>query len=278
MAFYTIFALFNNFMIKCIMPMMKNNETKGVFNIYKPVGISPLDAIKALKERHPKLKDEKMTYAGRLDPMAEGVLLVLAGNAVYEKEEYLKLDKEYEGGILFGFETDTYDVLGLPKNTGQPTSTSRTVLDGFMKKLEGDISLPLPSYSSYKIKGKPLFQWAREKKLDEIEIPMRQTKINSAKLFSVDEISSQKLLEIIERKISLVKDDFRQKEILAKWREILNGDQANYQIARVKINCSSGTYIRSIAHYLGKELETGGIILSLTRTKVGDFDIINSKR
>ena len=45
-----------------------------ILNIYKPVGISPLDAIKTLKEKYPELKDEKMTYAGRLDPLAEGVL------------------------------------------------------------------------------------------------------------------------------------------------------------------------------------------------------------
>ena len=83
-----------------------------ILNIYKPVGISPLDAIKTLKEKYPELKDEKMTYAGRLDPLAEGVLLILAGNAVYEKEKYLKLDKEYEAEILFGFNTDTYDIFG----------------------------------------------------------------------------------------------------------------------------------------------------------------------
>ncbi|MEK7130743.1 MAG: pseudouridine synthase, partial [Patescibacteria group bacterium] len=140
--------------------MMKNNELKGVFNIHKPLGISPLDTIKTLKENHPELKDEKMTYAGRLDPMAEGVLLILAGKAVHKKEKYLKLDKEYEGEILFGFETDTYDILGLSKRKKQPTSI--TVLDGIIKNLEGEISLPLPPYSSYKIKGKPLFQWARE--------------------------------------------------------------------------------------------------------------------
>ena len=42
-------------------------------------------------------------------------MILLAGDAVYEKEKYLKLDKEYEAEILFGFETDTYDILGLPK-------------------------------------------------------------------------------------------------------------------------------------------------------------------
>lgn len=257
--------------------------TDKIFNIYKPIGISPLDAIKALKEKYPKLKDEKMTYAGRLDPLAEGVLLILAGNAVREKEKYLKLDKEYEAEMLFGFNTDTYDILGLSGNTCQLTPISRLNLDIGVKKLEGEISLPLPPYSSYKIKGKPLFQWAREGKLNEIEIPMRQTKIHSAELLSLYEISGQKLLEKIEQKINLIKGDFRQKEILKQWKKMLpqNSDRlgtVTFWVAKIKIACSSGTYIRSIAHHLGKELKTEAVLLSLTRTKVGEFDIKNSLR
>ena len=108
---------------------MKKAGENNIFNVFKPIGISPLDAIKTLKEKYPELKDEKMTYAGRLDPLAEGVLLILAGNAVHEKEKYLKLDKEYEGEILFGFTTDTYDILGLPKKNNHAL-ISRLRLDG----------------------------------------------------------------------------------------------------------------------------------------------------
>ena len=284
------------------MPIMKKMDADNIFNIYKPIGISPLDAIKLLKEKYPELNGDKMTYAGRLDPMAEGVLLILAGKAVYEKGKYLKLDKEYEGEILFGFETDTYDVLGIPKSVRQPASISRTVLDGIIKKLEGEISLPLPPYSSYKIKGKPLFQWAREGKLSEIEIPIRQTKINSAKLLGIAEISDKNLMETIKQKISLIKGDFRQKEILNQWQKMLpklsdSIKMVTFWIAKVKINCSSGTYIRSIAHHLGKELKTcatlfsyerselenkkyscGGILLNLKRTKVGNFYVKDSQK
>lgn len=258
-----------------------------ILNIYKPIGISPLDAIKALKEKYPELKDEKMTYGGRLDPLAEGVLILLAGNAVHEKEKYLKLDKEYEAEILFGFETDTYDILGLPKKNEQSTSISRLNLDIEIKKIEGEITLPLPPYSSYKIKGKPLFQWAREKKLNEIKIPKRKTMIYEIKLLSLKNISGQKLLEKIEQKINLINGDFRQKKILKQWQKMLPfpsdrrfagtfENQKEYQVAKIKIACSSGTYVRSIANELGRKLGTGGLILSLARTKVGAFDIKNS--
>ena len=281
------------------MPTMKKINANNIFNIYKPVGISPLDAIKLLKEKHPELKNEKMTYAGRLDPMAEGALLILAGNAVYEKERYLKMDKEYEGEILFGFETDTYDVLGLPeKIIHYRRSMSIVKIRKILKKFEGEISLPLPPYSSYKIKGKPLFQWARKGKLSEIEIPIRQTKINSAKLLSLNEISDKNLMKTIEQKISLIKGDFRQKEILNQWQKMLPKScwsiktvtfqtvkrreketlSRRFSLAKIKISCSSGTYIRFIAHHLGQELKTGGILLNLKRTKVGNFDIKDSEK
>ena len=266
------------------MPTMKKIGANNIFNIYKPVGISTLDTIKLLKEKYPELKNEKMTYAGRLDPMAEGVLLILAGKTVYEKEKYLKLDKEYEGEILFGFETDTYDVLGLPeKIIHYRHSMSIVKIRKILKKFEGEISLPLPPYSSYKIKGKPLFQWAREGRLNEIEIPIRKTKINSAELLSLNEISVKKLMTMIKQKINLIKGDFRQKEIFGRWQKILPKScwsikTVTFQTVKVKISCSSGTYIRSIAHHLGQELKTGGILLNLKRTRVGNFDIKDSEK
>ena len=88
---------------------------KCILNIYKKTGETPLETINRLRADKPEYQNAKITYAGRLDPLAKGALILLAGDAVYEKEKYLKLDKEYEAEILFGFETDTYDILGLPK-------------------------------------------------------------------------------------------------------------------------------------------------------------------
>ena len=89
-------------------------------------------------------------------------------------------------------------------------------------------------------------------------------------------------MKTIEQKINLTKGDFRQKEILSRWQKMLPKScwsikTVTFQTAKIKIKCSSGTYIRSIAHHLGQELKTGGILLNLKRTKVGDFDIKNSE-
>src|SRR6266516_7262353 len=80
--------------------------------VNKPVGMTPLQAINEIKKHMPIVKNEKITYAGRLDPLAHGVLLLLIGEAVKKREEYLALPKTYEFEALLGIETDTYDILG----------------------------------------------------------------------------------------------------------------------------------------------------------------------
>ena len=59
---------------------------KQVLNIYKKAGETPLEAINRFRAANPEYRNVKITYAGRLDPLAEGVLILLAGDAVYEKE------------------------------------------------------------------------------------------------------------------------------------------------------------------------------------------------
>ena len=247
-----------------------------IINLYKPIGISSLDAINLFKENNPEYKDVAMTYVGRLDPLAEGVLVVLAGDAVYKKNEYLNLNKEYEAEVLFGFETDTYDILGLAKMSDVGScSFEEKEAKIELKKFKGDFTFSLPPYSSYKIKGKSLFQWAREEHLGEIEIPRRTVKIYDTKFGSFWEIDKEELLKKITKKIDLVQGDFRQEEIKEQWKEIFGNiggiGHRSYYVAEITISCSSGTYVRSIAHELGKKLGTGAILLSLKRTRVGEY-------
>ena len=85
---------------------------KKLLVLNKREGETPLEALENWRLKHKKYKDVKMTYAGRLDPMASGLLVILAGEETKNKEKYLGLDKEYEFEVLFGFSTDTYDILG----------------------------------------------------------------------------------------------------------------------------------------------------------------------
>ncbi len=247
-----------------------------ILNIYKPLGLSPLEAIRRFIEQNRAYEELKMTYAGRLDPMAEGVLLVLAGDAVHEKDQYLKVEKEYEAEILFSLETDTYDTLGLPVEKERVIITEEKIQKE-VAKLKGNISLPLPAYSSYKVKSKPLFIWARAGKLDEVEIPIRKTKIYSIKYLRSYEIDKIKLNKVIQKRIDKVSGDFRQEEIKTQWKKLLKNEAVEkFKVARIKFTVSSGTYIRSIAHELGGRLGTSAILFSLIRTRVGGYEIKDS--
>ena len=235
-------------------------------NLYKPLGWTPLQVIDAYKDLHPEYQNIPMTYAGRLDPMAEGVLLVLVGDACKEKDDYLKLDKVYRAEIVFGLQTDTFDLLGIVAVRAERLKRIENT------DLSGVHRLPIPPYSSVPVNGKPLFQWAREGRLDEIKIPVRDMTVLSSDNVSQGEISSSDLLIAIRERIGLVNGDFRQDEILSQWDTVLSSfDTFRLHTMTVDLHVISGTYIRALAH------DFGGVLFSLKRLSVGDYHIKDSE-
>src|SRR3989338_8916844 len=82
-----------------------------VLVVNKPLGVTSFDVIRDLKKRFP---GEKIGHAGTLDPLADGVLICLIGkDSTKRQSEFMDCDKDYVFDVLFGFETDTYDILGL---------------------------------------------------------------------------------------------------------------------------------------------------------------------
>jgi len=247
---------------------------KKIINLYKPVGMTPLQAIEKFKAKNPGYVGKKMSYAGRLDPMAEGVLLVLVDDENKRMREYMGFDKEYRAEILFGFSSDSNDVLGIAEKGIEGIEINVKDLKKKIKNLRGSYDQKIPKYSSYKIKGKPMFYYARKGiKTDEIR---KKVFVKAVKINSVYEIGNNKLLKYILRKVDKVEGDFRQGEIKGKWGELLEED-GRFIVVDLTISSSSGTYIRAIADDLGGEFG-GGLLLSLKRLKVGKVDIGKSLR
>ncbi|PIZ53953.1 hypothetical protein COY25_02780, partial [Candidatus Uhrbacteria bacterium CG_4_10_14_0_2_um_filter_41_7] len=136
-----------------------------------------------------------------------------------------------------------------------------------LQKLTGIHRLPFPAYSSYKVKGQPLHVWAREGRLHEIEIPIKEMEVLSVSGVTTSLILSEELLSQIEDRVSKVAGNFRQTTTVEKWREVLSKD-AKFLIASMTLHVTSGTYIRSLAHELGQKLGGGAILLELKRTQV----------
>lgn len=268
---------------------------------YKMPGETPLECINRVKDRNKAYFNVPMTYAGRLDPMAEGLMIILAGDECQNKDKYNAMTKTYEVDVLFGFATDTYDLLGLvtpesslemlPQRTHKfsaenllhvravalSSSSETTFSHELEKKLQnftGKINQKYPVYSSRTVAGKPLFQWAREGKLSEIEVPSHEVYVENIEIKKTKEISGKKLMKYITESISKVKGDFRQEEILVKWHEVLDTNtDTTFPIVKLVISCSSGTYVRAIAHELGQSIGTPALAMHILRTKIGDYKI-----
>src|SRR3990167_10464525 len=119
-----------------------------IHNLYKQRGETPLECIQRFVANNPDLKGQKMTYLGRLDPLAEGVLLIASGDDVKRKEEFLELDKEYDFVSLFGFTTDTYDILGKVVRAENVKDINEMDLIKLCKVYEGERDQKYPTYSS----------------------------------------------------------------------------------------------------------------------------------
>ncbi len=248
-----------------------------VMQLYKNLGETPLECIERFRAEHPEYAKTNMTYLGRLDPMAEGLLLVLAGNT-RDKKQYLEWDKTYEFEVLWGFETDTYDTLGLVENLGPMPQKLDFKMEKLVESIAKKKTQEYPPYSSRTVGGKALHAWAREGKIDEIDIPTRQIRIFSLEHTNTRLVKAEELLVEIERRIVLVKGDFRQKEILEKWKRALELQAQmhmahDFLISGFRADVSSGTYIRSLAHEMGQLLETSACAFSIKRTRVGEYKI-----
>lgn len=249
-----------------------------IISVYKPVGLTPLQVIKKLRIKMPELTKEKIGYAGRLDPLAHGVMLLMVGDETKNRDKYLNLSKIYEFELLFGLQTDTYDLLGYLKEIKlKPVpSNVKLIVNTFVNSHTGKQMQSYPPYSSKPVMGKPLFWWARNNKLDEIEIPKREIDIYEFSCLSTGEIAQEELKQQVKQALSSVHGDFRQESILKRWKDFFllkTNQNRKFISARFRIHCSSGTYVRELVNLLGKEIGCGAVTLDILRTKVGDFTI-----
>jgi len=199
----------------------------GFLNIYKPKGKTSHDVV-AILRRVTKVK--QIGHTGTLDPFAEGVLPICIGKAT-RLIEYLDDDKAYIGTVQLGKSTTTYDTEGEVVNISDKKVTLQEI-EKVLPKFRGEIEQLPPIYSSIKVNGKKLYEYAR--KGEDVEIKPRG--VNIYKL------------------------------------EVINFDEKN-QTLELHIECSKGTYIRSIAHDIGGDLGCFGHLIKLVRIKAGQFEV-----
>ncbi len=246
---------------------------QNVLLTYKQVGETPLCALERVRREEHIAEDVPMTYAGRLDPMAEGLLIILAGEECRDevKRKYLGLDKTYEATVLFGVATDSYDLLGLVTECAPEFDHEHIAHRSkeLLQNAAGSFEQSYPPYSSKTVDGAQLHTHARAG--NEVSLPTHMVRIDEAIFLEEKEIEASKLLEYIENTVGKVEGDFRQAETIALWRETLSGVTKPFLSISFRISVGSGFYVRQYAHDLGKMLGVPAVLYSLKRTQIGEF-------
>lgn len=245
--------------------------------IWKKVGETPLQALRRFRMRYVIPESVPLTYSGRLDPMAQGKILILVGDECKKEKHYRSLDKQYEVRVLLGVSTDTGDVLGLiTAQSDVPTNHTQSV-QKIVASFVGYHTWPYPKFSSKTVQGKPLHQWAREGKAEEIELPLTKTHIQSIRLVGEEWATSAQVMEYVRNRLDDLRgfatDDecknLREPKVRKAWEDFFATNSRNFCILTIHCVCGSGTYMRTLSEHIGKQLGTPALAYSITRTKIG---------
>ena len=182
------------------------------------------------------LREKKIGHGGTLDPDVVGVLPIAVGKATRVLEFMTDSGKVYEGEVTLGFSTTTEDSSG---ELVAKTPVSKELS-------EADVDEAIASLVGDITQIPPMYS---------------AVKVNGKKLYEYARKGEE--VEIKPRSVNISE------------LKILNYDQEN-RILELYIKCSKGTYIRSIAHDLGKNLGCFGHLIKLVRVKAGDFEVENS--
>ncbi len=187
-----------------------------------------------------KLNMHKMGHAGTLDPLATGLMIIALNEGTKKLSEYLKLPKTYDAEILFGIKTDSGDVDGKIIEEKIIPPLEKEKIEDALHQMIGKRKIQAPMYSALKVAGKPLYAYARA----------GDTSV----------VAPEKEMEV--RAIEFLGERFEE----------------HHQIISVRMDVSSGTYIRSIAEEIGKVLQVPATIKNLRRIRIGEFTIDQAEK
>lgn len=145
----------------------------GIILIDKPKDYTSRDIVNIVSK---KLQTKKVGHTGTLDPLATGLLVLCIGKTLKLSELLVSTKKEYIATMTFGIETDTLDITGnIVERDSKTKKITTKDIETVLKKYTGKIIQEVPKYSSVKVNGKKLYEYAR--KGEEVALPKREVEI-----------------------------------------------------------------------------------------------------
>ncbi len=155
------------------------SKVNGLFLIDKPVGVTSHDVVYKIRKY---FGQQEVGHAGTLDPLATGLLVILMGEGTKLSRLVLKQQKSYQVKIKLGLLTDSWDTDGKTLKES-PVCFNESQIKASLDKIIQMEEFPLPIFSAVKVKGKKLYEYAREEK--EIEVPKRKMNFYDLKILDV---------------------------------------------------------------------------------------------
>lgn len=152
----------------------------GIILINKEKGLTSRDVVNKVCK---KLNTRKVGHTGTLDPIATGLMVLCIGEGLKLVELLTHHDKEYIAKVKLGIKTDTYDVTGTIIEENNDISLDKEKLVNTLNSFIGEYSQTVPIYSSIKVNGKKLYEYAREGKV--VELPKHLVKISDISLLEL---------------------------------------------------------------------------------------------
>ena len=132
---------------------------EGMLLVRKPSGMTSHDVVQAVRR---KLGVRRIGHTGTLDPMAEGLLILLVGAATKHQQAFQGHEKTYEAVLRLGTQTDTGDAAGALLRTAPVPAVDRARIEEVLASFRGALSQTPPAYSAVKVRGRPAYWWARK--------------------------------------------------------------------------------------------------------------------
>jgi tRNA pseudouridine55 synthase len=209
---------------------------EGIVLVDKPAGPTSHDVVAKMRKL---FNTRKVGHAGTLDPMATGMLVIGIGRATRLLGYFTAHDKEYFGTIRLGISTTTDDAQGELVSKVSASHITESEIIETVRDFRGPIMQQPSAVSAIKIDGERAY--TRVRNGEEISIPPRSVMINDLEIVSIDRLPELDVIDV-----------------------------------SVRVLCSAGTYIRALARDIGKQLEVGGHLTELRRTRSGVFDSMTS--
>ena len=214
----------------------------GVVIVDKPAGWTSHDVVGKLRRI---FRTRKVGHSGTLDPMATGVLVVGIGRGTKFLNHVHADAKSYAATIRLGASTLTDDAEGEVLSTSDAAAITDEQVAEAIAGFRGDIMQRPANVSAVKIDGVRAYE--RIRLGEQVEIPERPVHVERFDILEIRRVET---------------DDAGQTDAKQAYVDV-----------DVEVDCSAGTFIRSLARDLGEALGVGGHLTALRRTAAGVFDI-----